>query len=574
MYNRSVIVRFLSTVGLIVLTGAIAVAGKPSSGGQSAADLSRRIDDAIDARLKAENVKPAAAADDAEFLRRVYLDLTGHIPPAQKAVAFLSDRDSDKRAKLIDELLASPMFGRHMADVWEALLVTHNSENRFLSFEPLRKWLEEAFNKDTPWNTLVSDLLNATGTPEENGAAVYFMANQPVDKVTDNASRLFLGVQLQCAQCHNHPFTKWKQTEYWGMAAFFLKVQAQVPRPAAVAKGQMAGVRELPMIRPGKRGLPDSAKIVPAKFLGGEEPKVDSREPLRPVFTKWLTSPENPYFSRAMVNRTWNLLFGRGFVNPVDDMHDGNAPSHPELLADLAKEFAAGGFDVKNLYRAICNTRAYQRTSKSSGSKTDAPPELFARMAIKVLTPEQMFDSLTLVLGSPDRQQPAGRPNGKGGKGQFAGKGAFGAKGAFNGKGGLGAFAANQNQNADKAKDPMTALIMKTRQEELAPRNLFVTFFKAEDADVTEYQNGIPQALRLMNAPQLNNGIANSPWVHSGKPVPQAVQELYLAALSRRPAAHELERCAGYVGRQRDTRQGLSDVLWALLNSSEFSMNH
>jgi hypothetical protein len=581
MYNRSVIVRFLAPTGLVVLTAAIAVAAKPAAGSQSAADLTRRIDDAIDARLKAENVKPAAQADDAEFLRRVYLDLTGHIPPGPKAVAFLDDRSSDKRARLIDELLASPMFGRHMADVWEALMVAHNSDNRFLSFEPLRQWLENAFNKDTPWNTLVTDLLTVTGSPEENGAAVYFMANQPVDKVTDNASKLFLGVQLQCAQCHNHPFTKWKQTEYWGMAAFFLKVQAQVPRPVAVAKGMVAGVRELEVVRPGKRGLPDSAKIVPAKFLGGEEPKVGPREMLRPVFAKWLTSAENPYFSRAMVNRTWSLLFGRGFVNPVDDMHDANSPSHPELLADLAKQFAADGFDVKNLYRAICNTRAYQRTSKVSDSKSDAPPELFARMAIKVLTPEQMFDSLTLVLGNPDRQQQ-GRPNGKGGKGQFGGKGVFEAKGALNGKGGLGALPGNQNadkaKEADKAKDPEKAkelaLIMATRQQELAPRNVFVTFFKSEDADVTEYQNGIPQALRLMNAPQLNAGIAYSPLLHTGKPAPQAVQDLYLHTLSRRPTPHELERSVAYVGRQRDARQGLSDVLWALLNSSEFSMNH
>jgi hypothetical protein len=567
MYNRSVILRFLAPAALVVLTVALTGSAKPPSGATSAAELSQRIDDAIDSRLKSEGVQPAAPADDAEFLRRVYLDLTGHIPPAAKAAAFLSDRSSDKRARLIDELLASPMFGRHMADVWEALLVTHNSDNRFVNFEPLRDWLETQFNKDKSWDALVSELLTASGSPEENGATVYFMANQPVDKVTDNASKLFLGVQLQCAQCHNHPFTKWKQTEYWGMAAFFLKVQAQVPRPMAVAKGQTPGVRELPMVRPGKRGLPDSAKIVPAKFLGGDEPQVSPREPLRPVFAKWLTSPQNPYFSRAMVNRTWSLLFGRGFVNPVDDMHDANAPSHPELLADLAKQFAADGFDVKNLYRAICNTRAYQRTSKSSGSKSDVPPELFARMAIKVLTPEQMFDSLTLVLGNPEG--PGGR---RGGKGANNGKGAFGGKGAFNGKGGLGATAAKPN--ADKNKDPKADLLMAFRQQELAPRNLFVRFFKTDDADVTEYQNGIPQALRLMNAPQLNNGMANSPLVRSGKPVPQSVQDLYLTTLSRRPTPHELERSVAYVGRQRDTRQGLSDVLWALLNSSEFSMNH
>jgi hypothetical protein len=524
--------------------------------------LSRRIDAAIDSRLQAEKAQPAALADDAEFLRRVYLDLTGHIPPAAKTAAFLDDRRSDKRSRLIDELLASPAFGKHMAEVWESLLVAHSSDNRFLSFEPLRAWLEGQFNKDRPWDALVRDLLTASGAPEENGAVVYFLANTPVDKVTDNATKVFLGVQLQCAQCHNHPFTKWKQDEYWGMAAFFLKVQARLARPMMVANGAKTGVEEVAMVR-GKRGLPDSAKIVPAKFLGGAEPTVDQREPLRPVLANWLTAANNPYFSRAMVNRTWAHLFGRGFVNPVDDMHEANAPSHPELLADLAKEFASG-FDVKNLYRALCNTQAYQRTSKTGSTKSDVPPELFARMAIKVLTPEQMFDSLTQVLGNPDRPRDA-RPQqqqrpalaGKLGQGQF-GKGTFGA-GKDNGE-----------KKADAKPDPLMAI----RQEMFAPRNLFIGFFKVEDGDPTEYQAGIPQALRLMNAPQLNNAIGASPLVRPGKPLPQAVQDIYLAALSRRPSQHELERTVGYVARQRDAHQGLSDVLWAVLNCSEFSLNH
>jgi hypothetical protein len=566
MYSRSSAIRqFLVVVSAIAATGALQAA-EPASSGSSSQELSRRIDAAIESRLQAEKVKPAALADDAEFLRRVYLDLTGHIPPAAKAAAFLDDRRSDKRAHLIDELLASQAFGRHMSEVWESLLVAHNSDNRFLSFEPLRAWLEAQFNKDRPWDALVRDLLTASGSPEENGAVVYFLANTPVDKVTDNASKVFLGVQLQCAQCHNHPFTKWKQDEYWGMAAFFLKVQSRVPRPMMVANGVKPGVEEAVMVR-GKRGLPDSAKIVPAKFLGGEEPTVDQREPLRPVLAKWLTASNNPYFSRAMVNRTWALLFGRGFVNPVDDMHDANAPSHPELLGELAKEFSVGGFDVKGLYRTLCNTQAYQRTSKVATSKSDVPPELFARMAIKVLTPEQLFDSLMLVLGNPDRPRD-GRPGpqrplqaGKFGLGQF-GQGQFG-------KGALGA-----KENAEKKPDAKPDLVMAIRQEMFAPRNLFIGFFKVEDADPTEYQAGIPQALRLMNAPQLNNAMAASPLVRPGKSLPQAVQDIYLAALSRRPSQHELERTVGYVARQKDARQGLSDVLWAVLNSSEFSLNH
>jgi hypothetical protein len=330
-----------------------------------------------------------------------------------------------------------------------------------------------------------------------------------------------------------------------------------------VAKGETGAVREVDMPR-GKRGLPDSAKIVPAKFLGSDEAKTNPREPLRPVLAAWITKANNPYFSRAMVNRTWSLLFGRGFVNPVDDMHDANAPSHPELLADLSKQFAADGFDLKNLFRALCNTRTYQRTSKSAGAKADVPAELFARMAVKVLTPEQLFDSIVQVVGNPDRQQQ-GRKDGKGGKGQFANKGGFANKGL------LGAKPNQDNKdNKDAKNDPLMAL----RQQMFAPRNQFVSFFKGEDPDPTEYQAGIPQALRLMNGPQFNNAMANSPLVRSGKPVQLAVQELYLASLSRRPSPHELQRAVGYVSRQSEQRQGLSDVLWAILNSSEFSLNH
>jgi hypothetical protein len=571
MYKCFRVVRFLLPVALAVLTATSTRAADPGAGSQSAIALSHRVDEAIDARLQAEGVQPTALADDAEFLRRAYLDLTGRVPPAAKAVAFLDDQRSDKRSVLIDELLASPAFARHMADVWESLLVSHTSDNRVVNFEPLRAWLETQFNKDKPWDALVRDLLTATGSPEENGAVIYFLANQPVDKVTDNATKLFLGVQLQCAQCHNHPFTKWKQEEYWGMAAFFLKVEARQPGPMMVAKGMTAGVEESANPRRGKRGLPDSAKLVPAKFLGGEEPSVNPVEPLRPVLANWLTSADNKYFSRAMVNRAWAQLFGRGFVNPVDDMHDANAPSHPELLADLAKEFAADSFDLKNLYRALCNTRAYQRTSRptstsASSSQAEVPAELFARMSIKVLTPEQMFDSLTQVLGNPDRVRdgrPGRRPNNR--------PGVFGqvAQGAPANKG-QAANKPNKDNNKNAKPDPLMAL----RQQALEPRNLFVNFFKVDDADPTEYQAGIPQALRLMNAPQLNTAIANSPLARSDKPLTQAVQDLYVASLSRRPSPRELEKAITYVAMQRESHQGLSDLLWALLNSSEFSLNH
>jgi hypothetical protein len=499
--------------------------GKPATTGKQLGytELANLIDKAIDERLKEQRVTPSAPADDAEFLRRVYLDIVGHIPTAEKSAAFLGSKEANKRAKLIDELLDSPDYGRHMADIWQTLLLPRSSDNRRLQTEPLEKWLEEAFNKDQPWNKLVHDLLTATGEQDKNGAVTYFVANPTVDKVTDNVTKAFLGVQLQCAQCHNHPFTEWKQTEYWGMAAFFMKVES-TPAQMAARNGTSPEVKETEKPRRGRNALPDSAKMLPPKFLGGAEPKVNKNEALRPVLADWLTTAENPYFARALVNRVWAQLMGRGLVNPVDDMHDGNPPSHPELMADLAEQFGAGNnFDVKYLIRAICNSKAYQRSGKPTAQNAEAGPELYARMAIKVLSPEQLFDSLRLTLG-----------------------------------------------NGRAALDPAPA--KGPRGNNVSPRKQFVLFFETEDgADSSEYQAGIPQALRLMNAPQLNNSEAVLALL-KGKTQEQAVDQLYLATLSRRPTTRERDMVERLMKKEEPAKV-YADVLWALLNSSEFTLN-
>lgn len=542
--SRGVRSRIAATFCIVLVAATAEAAGAksklaspalPPGSKLSASELTRRVDDALDVYLQGEKVQPAPRSDDAEFIRRIYLDLTGHIPPAEKVIAFLDDRRTDKRARLIDALLDDADYGKHQAEVWQALFTTRNSDNRRINFEPLRTWLEERFNKNQPWDALVRDLLTASGKQDENGAVTYFLANLGPDKATDNVTKVLLGVQLQCAQCHNHPFTGWKQTEYWGMAAFFMKVQPLGFRPGMMMNGEGPGIRDGNFVP--RRLLPESAKMLPAKFLGGDEAKVQAGDSPRPALAAWLTAADNPYFSRALVNRTWANLFGRGLVNPVDDMHDANPASHPQLLADLANQFTASDFDLKHLVRALCNTRAYQRTSKPVNGTVDAAPELYARMAVKVLTPEQLFDSLGQALGGPLGQGP--------GMGRF-GKGMQQAQALAQFRGGM-----------------------------FNPRALFVSFFKSEgDNDPTEYQAGIPQALRLMNAGPLNNAIGNSALSRSTKPTPQAVQDLYLATLSRRPKPRELERAVAHVREQRDSRQGLSDVLWALVNSSEFTLNH
>src|SRR5262245_34270294 len=201
------------------------------------------IDRDIDKQLAASRIPTSPKADDAEFVRRAYLDITGVIPSAEKTLAFIDSTDSDKRSKLIDELLQNPNYGRRFADVWMGILYPFNdSENRFVDKSPLAKWLQDQFNENTSWDKMAYELLTASGEQEQNGATTYFMVNRGVDKITDNIAKSFLGIQLQCAQCHNHPFTTWKQTEYWGMAQFFTKVSANVQRNAK--KAVTAGVTE------------------------------------------------------------------------------------------------------------------------------------------------------------------------------------------------------------------------------------------------------------------------------------------------------------------------------------------
>jgi hypothetical protein len=485
--------------------------------------VAKLIDREIDKALAAAKVTPSPRSTDAEFLRRVSLDITGVIPSAERVERFLADTDPDKRAKLVDELLASPRYGAHLADGWGRLMFPVETDNRFVVKEPLVKALAEDFNANKPWDRMVHDLLTATGEQEKNGEVTYFLANRGVDKLTDSVGKLFLGVQIQCAQCHNHPFTHWKQAEYWGMAQFFYKVNAQVNRNAKTDVTNQ--VQEVNRPQRKVNPLPESAKNVPPKFLGGEQPKLDPAKPYRPALADWVCSPENPFFGKAIVNRVWGQYFGRGFVNPVDDLADENEPTHPELFAALAKEFAAGGFDLKQLTRAIVLSDAYQRSSvPAPENKGDAV--LYSHMAVKVLTPEQLFDSLAAVVGEPG-----------GGAGNAPKKG-------------------QRNGNT--------------------PRERFVAFFSGSDNPrPTEYEAGIPQALRLMNNPRLAGAPALLNALAKGADKPEkGVEKLYLMTLGRKPTAAESRKLTEYVAKATDAKGAYGDVLWALLNSSEFALNH
>ncbi len=489
--------------------------------------LARQIDALLDAKLAAAKVTPSAQATDAEFLRRASLDLVGVIPTADVARAFLDDRDPAKRAKLLDQLLAAPGYGSHLADLWTAKLYLKDSGNRFLTKEPLHDWLAAEFAKNTPWDEFVTKVVTATGTIEDNPATLFFMANRSVDKLTDAVGTHFLGQSVACAQCHNHPFTPMKQTEYWGMAAFFSKVVTPNPKNPKLAgtDGPKLGVTEGNGPSRVKDFFPESTVKVAPHLLDGTPVKVSTTEAYRPVLAKWLTAPENADFARAAVNHTWAQLFGRGLVHPLDDMHEGNPASHPELLDLLAGQFAASKFDLKRLTRAMMLTNAYQRSSKPTPANA-ADVMLVSHATMKVMIPEQLYDSLQVLqarAGGPQKGEKVARPQ------------AF-LKGAGNG------------------------------------RDAFVSFFLAgaDKANAAEYEAGIPQALRLMNSRQTlgNNPGAARSFAKSNATPAETLDEMYLATLSRRATADEKAKALAYL--KDSGTAGMADVLWALTNTSEF----
>jgi hypothetical protein len=521
--------------------------------------LAEMIDREIDRPLKEAGLPASPLAGDAEFLRRAYLDLTGRIPPRDKASAFLLDADPTKRARLIDELLASKEHGVFFARIWADLLIKRDFDsNRGLKTGPFVNWLADQFNKNAGWDQIVRDMITATGPEESAPQTLFILANQDnrqpsPPKLVGAVGNLFMGIHIQCAECHQHPFTsKWGQNDFWGMAAFFGHTKAdrgpmmkgkKANGPATIKEVERAmaprdkkGAKTGPAIQAGlKIAVPDpndprkTVRIATGKFFEGRQAPATTRGPYRPHLAQWLTAPENRYFSGAAVNRVWAHFFARGLVNPIEDMNDANKPTHPELLRKLAEDFTASSYDLKKLMRAICNSSAYQRTSRPlPDNKTDE--RLYSHMPVKVMSAQQLIDSLEVVIG---RDFPGVRPRpqappGKKGQGRIGG-------------------------------------------------DVLVRSFDTReyDDDATEFSYGIPQLLRLMNTPLTNAGARMAQQLVSKykDDHARAIQEIYLTALSRLPSEQEAARMADYVKKQSNGGSGYADVMWALLNCAEFISN-
>lgn len=496
-------------------------------------EMAARIDELLETSWKENGITPAPPASDSEFLRRAWLDLCGIIPPINDSDgisgihSFLDDPSPDKRERLVQGLLRKPTHATHFANQWKNVMLPADIQVRRLGGDNgFQTWLRGQFADNVPYDRTVSDILTASGNANQTGPALFYTALQlKPEELAASSSRIFLGTQISCAQCHDHPFDHWKREDFWGYAAFFARLQ----QPA----GNQRVAFQVADVATGEVKIPETEKVVLPRFLGGEESRDDDGTTRRARLAKWLTSGENPWFARATVNRVWAIHFGRGIVDPVDDLGAHNRPSHPQLLDELASYFVETGFDLNRLIRTLTSTRAYQLSSQLLPGEEDTP-EMFNRMAIKSLTAEQLYDCLAEAMRRRDPGITSQTRN-------------------------LGGRNFNQNRQAFLAK------------------------FRAPTQGATEYEAGIPQALTLMNGTEIRQAVdlgqsdlliaLEAPFFSNEK----RVEVLFLSTLSRRPSEEEREHFVAYVqsgGPTKDSRQALSDVLWALLNSAEFVLNH
>jgi hypothetical protein len=510
------------SAGAICLQGILMSCSISLAAEDQASQLAREIDSFIGLRLSAEGLQPAVQASDGEFLRRVTLDLHGTIPTLEFATEFFSNQEEGKRGDLVDALLSSPKFGQHFGNLWRSRLLSPLMNEQRQQSEKFQDWLAKRFNENEGWDRITSELLTASGKLEDNPAVTYLIEGRNplgVTDLTDLVSHYFLGIRLNCAQCHDHPFADWKRQDYWGMAAFFTEIQTP-NRPKMV---YMAGVQDNPMLTLKTLAGADMLEGYidrPPTFLGGKELATQPQS-ARIALANWMTAPENPYFARAAVNRLWWHFLGRGLVDPVDDMHLGNAPSHPELLEMLSQRFIESGYDLKLLCRAIANTRTYQQTSRPA-LLGEVEEKWFARMPIKVLSADQLYDSLVVILGPPAK-----------------------SKG------------------------------IDTR---LGARFEFTQFFSSDgDPDPMRYDRGIPHALRLMNSSQFTGRSLDMfvSRIATGRSSEQIINELFISILSRPPNLSEVEFSQAHVRSSGEMpHAAFRELAWSLLLSSEFSLNH
>lgn len=501
------------------------------------------VDELVFANLKELGIPPSPVCDDATFLRRVSLDIGGRLPTEAEAREFLTSTEPDKRDRVIDTLLRSPDYADYFANKWTSLLKNRRDDaSDITSNFAFHSWIRDSLLANKPYDLLVRELLAATGTVIANPpVAWYKRVKEPKEQIEDVA-QLFLGVRMQCAQCHHHPFERWSQDDYYGLSAFF----SQVGRKPTDTRGEDLIFHQRGVA--GAKNVKTGLTVKPAA-LGDDVGEIPPAEDPRLRLADWMSGESNPFFAKALVNRYWKHFFKRGLIEPEDDIRDTNPPTNPELLAALEERFRQSGFDLKELVRAITRSHAYQ-LSATPNEHNLADRQNYSRYYPKRLQAEVLLDAFDQVTGATT---------------SFANLPA-------------GTRAVALPDNSYNNSSPFLRV-----------------FGRPDSSSVCECERvqsaSLAQSLHLLNAADIKAKLATSGGradrlAKEDKPAAEKVSELYMAAFSREPHADELQTAVDYLAEERTdaagnpvdkakaTSENFQDLVWALTNTKEFLFNH
>jgi hypothetical protein len=486
------------------------------------------IDGLVYAKLGKLRIKPSDRCDDATFVRRATLDITGTLPAPEELKKFLADESPAKREHLVESLLNRPEF----ADLWvmkfAELLQIRSRQDQFSQKAALAyfDWLRDKMLANVPIDSIVRELLTASGSTLHHPPANYYQVTTDTLKVAENTAQAFMGMRIQCAQCHNHPFDRWTMNDYYSFANFFPQVgrkQGEDPREYVVFDRGEGDVKHLV-----------TGKPLAPKFLGAEQPEIRKGEPRREVLAKWLASPENPWFAKNLANIVWAHFLGKGIIDPVDDVRISNPASNPELLDALGAKFTEYGYDFKKLVRDICTSRTYQLSTRANDTNA-GDDRNFAKASVRRLRAEVLLDCISQVTETKDK---------------FAGI----PKGAR----------AVQIPDGNTSGYFLTTFGRATRE----------TVCSCE----VKMEPNLSQALHLLNGTTAEGKIKEGGLVkallNSGKSREAVLDDLYLRALGRPPGDSERAKLMTFFGDPKSDERVLNDLFWALLNAKEFVFNH
>lgn len=541
--TTSVMVRFQDHVGAFMATIPL---GRPTPDIPEPANF---IDRHIFARLKTLGLPPSEACDDATFLRRVTLDMTGRIPTLEETNAFLVSTDENKRAAKVDQLLDTVGYAQLFANKWSSILRNKSQgglEQVSRETFGFHAWILASLNSNKPYDQFVTELLTARGNPGTNPAVSWYRAVSDTNDRMADISQVFLGVRIQCAQCHHHPYEKWSQDDYYGFKAFFTTVGRKevrkMPEDDVVYHKRILAVAKNPNTNVDLKPTPLDGDVleIPAQ----RDPRID--------LAHWMTASDNPYFAKVLVNRYWKHFFGRGLVEPEDDLRITNPATHPELLNELATSFAESGYDLKHLCRTICNSRTYQRSSFPNEDNGD-DEQNYARYYPRRLAAEVMLDAINDVAGAKNRF----------------------------------------------SRQPVGVRAVALPDDSANTQSFFLRVFGRPQMDTAcecerTASADLAQSLHLINSDVMHgilatpNGRAYRISKEKERDDKTRITDLYLHALSRVPTENELQIALAHVERKKSraasspgtlspeqaVKEAYEDIIWVVVNTKEFLFNH